>query len=147
MRTLQQRRAEHALRAIKERGKADPNVQSSYRSYVNALPATILNNGLGQAAATLLAAAKGKTGDAHHLLYEDLSAWLCGNRELRGLPLEGDLIEALMEHDQHVYVRAQGEALSYLQWLKQFARAYLRSSEEDAQNDAGRTDGRVGETA
>lgn len=145
MRTLQQQRAGHALKTIRRRceeHEADLKLQGAYLAYVNALPATILNNGLGQAATMLVAAAKGNAQDAHQLLYDDLSAWLSGNEALAGLPLEGDLIEALMESDQDIYVHAQGEALSYLHWLKQFARAYLRS-EADEQSDVGSTNGSV----
>ena len=39
------------------------------------------------------------------------------------------VIERLMDGNQDIYVRAQAETMSYLNWLKQFARAYLKEQE------------------
>jgi len=126
-RTLPQLRAAHALGAVDRRRSLTETAQKEYVSYVNALPATIVMNGLGQAAAMLLARAKGQKNDSHHLLYDDLQAWLCGNKDLPSLGLQGDLVTAIMEGDQDTYVLAQTEALSYCTWLKRFAVAYLKS--------------------
>lgn len=120
--SLDQRRAEHALKCIKEREKDAK--QSDYLSYVKALPATILQNGLGQAMATLLAAAKGKENDSHYRLYKDVQSWLCGSGEDAIFP-EGDLLEAITSNDQQHYLKAQAEAQAYLVWLKKFAAAFL----------------------
>jgi CRISPR-associated protein Cmr5 len=117
--TLAQRRAAYALErinALKETGG-----YGNYVSYVKSLPAAILINGLGQAAATLLAA----NDDPHKILYTQLSTWLCG--DLPEMPYQGapDLIRALVTHDQSLYLRAQGESLLLLEWLKKFATAFL----------------------
>lgn len=125
-RTLQQQRAAHALAAIELHRSRPDTQQKSYVSYVNALPAMIVMNGLGQAAAMLLARAKGDARKPHRLLYDDLSAWLCGNEALPALPLDGDLVTAIMNGDQGTYLRAQAEALAYCTWLKRFAAAYLK---------------------
>ncbi len=123
--TIDQKRATHALRCIKSiRGK-----EGHYISYVSALPAVIVTNGLGQALATELAKAKGKKEDPHYKLYEHIAGWLSQQVS----KLNGDsntLIERLMENDQDVYLRAQAEAMAYVHWLKQFARAYLKETED-----------------
>ncbi|MFB6271712.1 MAG: type III-B CRISPR module-associated protein Cmr5 [Salinibacter sp.] len=123
--TLAQRRAAdalgkvHKLQAEGQYGK--------YVSYVKGLPATILANGLGQAAATLLSAANGSRDDPNHVLYEHLSSWLC--RDDGDAPYDsGDLLEAITQNDEDHYIRAQAEALAYLEWLKRFAAALLEES-------------------
>lgn len=131
--TIEQARARHALDCVRA-VKKDPG---KYGSYVKQLPASILMSGLGQAAATLLAASRGKQ-DAHRTLYDHLQAWLC--TECPDAPYQGQhsLIDAIAKGDQDAYVRAQAEALRWLEWLKKFAQAYL---------SAGHTDDDTGEHA
>lgn len=125
-RTLEQLRAEHALEKIKEIKDTD---YGHYVSYVSSLPATIVMNGLGQALAMLLAQSKSDKKDPHYFLYEHVASWLAKQiKELQGKPEE--VIEKLMENSQDVYLQGQAEAMTYLHWLKQFARAYLREKEE-----------------
>lgn len=125
VRSLEQERAADALRKVRARqGQA-----GYYVSYVSALPATIVMNGLGQALVMLLAKAKGKQENDHYHLYSDLASWLSHRVEgLKASSVDG-VIERLMEGDQDLYVRAQTEAMAYLHWLKQFARAYLKEKE------------------
>lgn len=125
-RTLDQERAEHALERIREiRGKND----GYYISYVSALPASIVMNGLGQALVTQLAKSKKDAStDSHHLLYTHVASWLSRQIQELHVPSENDLtmvIDRMMAADQQIYLRAQAEAMAYLNWLKQFARAYL----------------------
>jgi CRISPR-associated protein Cmr5 len=125
MRTLDQKRAEHALEEIKKIGNKE---YGHYVSYVSGLPATIVMNGLGQALVTLLA----KDDNSHKMLFDSVAGWLC--EQIPGLGGEPDgLIERMMDQDQAVYIHAQAEAMAYLSWLKQFARAYLQ--EKKVQND------------
>ena len=121
--SLDLQRAEHALLVI-EALKGE-NIRH-YVSYVSALPATILQNGLGQALATLLSAAKGKSDDPHQKLYDQMQGWLC--RGDADAPYkEGDnLIKAIVEGDEQTYLHAHAEALAYLVWLKKFAVAFLK---------------------
>jgi CRISPR-associated protein Cmr5 len=127
-RTLDQERAEHALKQIRELEEKGSDKYKNYVSYVSALPATIVTNGLGQALASLLAKAKGEAADPHYLLYSHVASWLC--QKLTDPKKDKDsFIDHLMEEDQHFYIRAQAEAIAYLNWLKQFARAYLREPE------------------
>jgi len=123
--TLDQRRAVDSLTRVKQLKKSgDPG---KYASYVKSLPASILQNGLGQALATLLAAAKGNTSDAHYVLYSHLHQWLCSDSDDAVYRKAGDVLEALIQHDEKLYLHAQAESLAYLEWLKKFAVAYLSS--------------------
>ena len=134
--SLDQRRAKHALKRIKTR-QVDGTKQSDYLSYVKALPATILQNGLGQAMATLLAAAKGKEKDSHYRLYQDVQSWLCGGDQESPFPKrEGqNLIEEITKSEQQRYLKAQAEAQAYLIWLKKFAAAFLDNKPHEKQHD------------
>ena len=118
------RRAQHALARV--RTKHGRNY-GKYVSYAKALPAEILQMGLGQALATLLSAAKGATSDPHYLLYDDVKDWLTG-RDNPDAPYAGqsDLMTAITQRDEAAYLHAQAEALAYLEWLKKFAVAFLQ---------------------
>lgn len=137
--TIAQRRAAHALACIerhlqRNRDRSEPDY-GNYISYVEALPATILMNGLGQACATLLSKDEGKLDRPHGLLYADLQDWLCGNgvaAPFRDSQYHGEdrLMQALCNSSQNYYLHAQTEAMAYLVWLKKFARAYLQRVEQ-----------------
>lgn len=119
---LSQRRARHALAAIREMENKDCG---HYVSYVNALPAAILQNGLGQALAALNAGDE----EGRKFLYQQISAWLCNTREDAPYPAESDVLEAITQQDEDAYLIAQAEALAYLEWLKKFANAFLKRPE------------------
>lgn len=127
-RTLEQERAAHALSKVRQiQETIDPNKADKYASYVESLPATILNNGLGQALATLLAQSnKGDREDSHYQLYTHVQEWLCRDDPQAPYRSAGDLMEAIVSNDRQLYLRAQVEALSWLNWLKKFAVAYLK---------------------
>ncbi|MDZ4778779.1 MAG: type III-B CRISPR module-associated protein Cmr5 [Planctomycetia bacterium] len=126
--TLEQQRAAHALDKVN--GVKSERLAGDYKSYCESLSATIVMNGLGQACATLLAQAKGKTGDddAHRRLFDDLEDWLCGKQARVGL--SKPLIDSLVKSDQTIYCHAQAEALAYLVWLKKFAQAFLSKADK-----------------
>ncbi len=135
-RSLDQRRAAHALGRIRKR-QAHPK-QSDYLAYVKALPASILQNGFGQAMATLRAAAKSEDrSDPHLLLYQDVQDWLCGGDEDAPYRNARDLFEAIVGNDQRTYLRAHAEAQSYLDWLKKFAAAWLKPSPKQSSEEGG----------
>lgn len=129
--TLEQKRASFALEKIRGLQLKGPNCYGHYVSYVSALPATIVMNGLGQALTTLVAKAKGKRDDPHRILFDHVAEWL--NKEIEALRVPPNdltfVIDRLMETDQETYVHAQAETMAYLYWLKQFARAYLKTPE------------------
>ncbi len=137
-RNLEQQRAKDALDKVKKRLKdfeKDKNKIERYLTKAKNLPATIIMCGLGQTAATLISVGKGEKINPDQMLYEDLSFWLCDNREDAPYREEGDLIEAIVNNDRSKYIKAQVEALKWLEWLKKFATAYL-SFEEGENNEA-----------
>ena len=123
--SLDQRRARHALHRIKQHQNDDR--RSDYLSYAKALPASIQQNGLGQALATLLAAAKGDQRNPHHVLFADVQDWLCGDDDDAPYRNARDLFSAITENKQQHYLHAQDEAQAYLNWMKKFAAAYLQA--------------------
>lgn len=134
-------RAEHALKIVQSLQNQPFTFRSKYVSYVESLPAQIITNGLGQAMATLLASAKGKKEDPHYVLYQNLQEWLC--KECKDAPYAGkkDLIKAVVKGDRDQYLRAQHEALAWLEWHKKLSVAYLLMEEsgepENSSSDSG----------
>jgi len=126
-RSLDMKRAEHALKAIQS---LQDKSNGHYVSYVRALPANILQNGLGQSLATLLAAgSKSRQDDPHIMLYEQLQTWLCADRETAPYRSQSNLLKAITEGNEKDYLYAHTEALAYLNWLKKLAVAYLKDSD------------------
>ncbi len=118
--SLAQKRARHALDAIN-------NIKDDYGkyvSYVSALPATIIMSGLGQALAMLKAGKK----PGHGILFNHMQDWLCSGWE-HG-PYSGDILQAIIGGNEDDYIRAQAEAMEYLEWLKKFAVAFLDKGED-----------------
>jgi CRISPR-associated protein Cmr5 len=122
-----QRRPRHALERIEDLNGKPPG---NYVSYVKALPATIIKNGLGQAIAMELMGAQ--KDDGHKRLYQDCEQWLCAGwstspirRPAEELNNRGALIKAIVASDADTCVRLQIETLEYLSWLKKFAVAFL----------------------
>jgi len=128
--SLAQRRAAHALARVRKHAAAGITSYGNYVSYVSALPATILANGLGQAAATLLSQ---KTKKGHQQLFDDLQHWLCGDDP--AAPFRNStapapkLLSAITAGSESDYLRAQTEALAYLVWLKKLANGLLDAPE------------------
>lgn len=126
--TLGQKRAAHALKAIAK--LVEKNNYGNFGSYVQRLPATIVMNGLGQAMAGELAAGRGGKDDderAHKTLFGFVESWLW---ESKTYPNDEGLMEAIVKSNQEDYVRAQAEALAYLDWLKKFSQAYLNGDKD-----------------
>jgi CRISPR-associated protein Cmr5 len=133
------------LRAKDALGKIDSlkaealegNQYGNYVSYVEALPAAILQNGLGQALAILLAGAKlaraenerGTDEKAYEKLYDQIHGWLCRDNDEAPYREKPDLMDAIVNGDEDSYIRAQAETLAYLRWLKKFAVAFLKKKE------------------
>ncbi|MCX8207741.1 MAG: type III-B CRISPR module-associated protein Cmr5 [Methanothrix sp.] len=124
MRSLEQERAAHALKAVNS--IRNESYASKFRSYVERLPAAIVMNGLGQAMAGELAAGgraeKNEDALAHKKLYDLVAEWI----RMRGIYSSDEgLIDAIVKGEQDQYVLAQAEALAYLEWLKKFSQAFL----------------------
>jgi CRISPR-associated protein Cmr5 len=124
--SLAQLRARHALQAVEALVARGPAGYGQYVSYVQALPASIRSLGLGQALAFLLAKAEGNPGAPHGLLYGHVESWLRGRNILDAPDAAGrSLMDLLTGGRQEQYLRAQVEAMAYLEWLKKFAVALL----------------------
>jgi len=131
--TLEQRRAAHALRRVEDLSAESKEFRKSYRSYVDRLGPMIVTNGLGQALATERASAgpnpEKDDARAHAELYAGLQDWL-GSRPDGAYQGAKDLLQAIVRGDQAAYVRAQAEALAWLEWHKKFCRAAFPSGGE-----------------
>lgn len=134
MMTVEQRRAADALARVNELNSRSEGFKKRYRAYVDRLCPAIVMNGLGQALATERAAAGSNPQKdderAHHELYMSLQRWLC--RPDGGVyPSKPDLLQAIMSHEESFYLRAQAEALAWLDWHKKFCRASFPQGEEE----------------
>ncbi|MBV1868049.1 MAG: type III-B CRISPR module-associated protein Cmr5 [Marinosulfonomonas sp.] len=131
-----QERAVHALEKITTLAALPVSDRGKYVSYVKALPANIFMSGLGQAMAMEKASHKYE-GHAH--LFSHVQSWLCngGGNGWKSSPYRTntDLLRAICGGSQDDYIRAQAEALEYLNWLKKFAVAYLTETTEPKSSD------------
>lgn len=133
MPSLAQRRAAHALACIEQLQHGDVDY-GNYKSYAKALPANILMSGLGQAVATMRSRVGKRAG--YQQLYNHLEDWLCGKdadapyHNFQAAGNRSTLLHAITQHDQDTYIRAQAEALAYLEWLRKFAEAFLEDGAE-----------------
>lgn len=93
------------LPAYSTRQQKEEKWQGNYKSYVKALPAAIVNNRLGQATVTKLAAGKGHQENAHGQLYLDPASWLCGeygSYYSGGAGHEKRLMKSIIDGDQEL---------------------------------------------
>jgi len=140
-RTLEQKRAQYSLEFIQglrndQVATGDmPEINATLRDKLNTLiqkaPVQIMQNGMGQLLAFLLADNGGKTGkhrEPSKIFYDFLAGWLCGPTEPAypcRIYSQGDLIKQLCDGDRRQYIRTQQEALALLTWTKKFAAAWL----------------------
>lgn len=122
--TAQQRRAKWALEKVEDARNSGVS-RKEYKSYASAFPAMIQMNGLGQAAAFYRS--KGAGNDAKDIAYRSLYDLLSGWLTQCGQPYDGcnDLLADITSRDMHAYRLAQAEALTLLDWMKKFAKAYM----------------------
>jgi len=119
LRALGQERAANALARARDLDAKPPRdfSRKAYRSYVDRLGPTILMNGLGQALATEHSGSE----PAHKALYTSVQRWLCRKD---GVYAEGeDALSAITQGGEREYLRAQFEALAWLEWHKKACRA------------------------
>lgn len=125
--TMEQQRAEFALKAVEGYAQLDKTRQTELRRYLIQIPALIHMNGLGQALAFYRM--KGKDS-SHEMIYQMLGQWLCQERAGRVFDgQEEDLLRAITSADMFRYMAAQNEALALLEWLKKFATALLHKED------------------
>lgn len=136
-RTLEMERAADALEKVQQiKERSDAKAQERYVRYVERLPAMILTNGLGQAMAFLLQVASREKTEEYRWLYENLQDWLC--RPDDRAPYKGaeSLIDAIINGERDAYIRAQREALAWLEWHKKLAVGFLANPERSKEDAA-----------
>lgn len=134
--TLDQRRAQHAWKAVEGAGKSqDPK---DFAREAKRLPVRIKTAGLGQALAFLLAKAKSDKdgGDHRSRLLEELGDWLLEKRKVFRRPNVPEknrdlLVQAIIGGNANQLRRATEEALLYLQWLTRFSEAEFKPDEDE----------------
>ena len=123
LRSMDQERAEFALRKIEATLQCEHKMQAEVRRYLNNLPALIRINGLGQALAFFRMK---DAGSGHRHIYNMVGAWLCeANSAGRVFHENPDVLTAITKSDMQHYMAAQNESLALLEWLKKFAIALL----------------------
>ena len=123
---IEQQRAKYALQCIQHLADNLPEKsQGELISYANSLPAMIHMNGLGQAMA--FCKLKAKDRDSYHALYQLVSDWLCQDQQ--PYAGKGDVMTGITECDRQHYQLAQAEALALMNWVKKFAKAFLKNEE------------------
>jgi len=117
MNTLGQQRSAFALNKVCE---IPNNLKDKFKPFSAGMPAMILQNGLGQSMAFLLA----KGSDTHKTMFDIIQAWLnvVNNVDSHG---EKDFVEKISEMEQSKYLNAQKETLKLLEWVKRYANAGL----------------------
>src|SRR3990167_2111292 len=139
LQTLEQKRAKGAWSYIDyvnndlDRGeiKDISKFQNEYCSTVMKLSSLILTNGLGQTLAFLKSKGKGEKKKPQEMVYQHLQEWLINIDVINwGSVKKGELIERIMLIDSNKYRLVTTEALSFLNWLKRFEDAMLKSGGE-----------------
>ncbi|MFP3869624.1 MAG: type III-B CRISPR module-associated protein Cmr5 [Syntrophobacteria bacterium] len=124
MQTMSQLRAQTAMQLLLEIGectkdnKDKKKEREEFAQLCKSFPTMILQNGLGQALAFILA----KKQQHYTRLYEGLEQWLGENHRRM---ISGNLLRAIVEMQACQYVEVQREALKFLEWVKRFAVAEI----------------------
>lgn len=120
-RTIEQRRAEAAARAVSSVSK---DQAEAYAKFIRKVPSMLTTQGLGQTVAYLRSKQDQRTAkDA----LKHLRKWLTSSDGLIGWP-EGDddaFQAQIAQCDNASYYLALGEAITYVGWLKRLSQARL----------------------
>ena len=123
--TVAQMRAKHALGRITSY-QTEEDKQKRFNSYIASFGPMILMSGFGQACAFYVANKKTE----HKEVLDAVEDWL----KKEGRPFHGqddNIIQCITNCDSSTYRLAQIETLAYLDWLKKFGKAFLKSEEGD----------------
>jgi len=129
LQTISQQRAKHALENIQQ--YQDKSYAGKLKGYIVSFAPMILMSGFGQACAFYVS----KSGDkkeeekAYQKAQTILWDWL--HQHVTAFGSQPDLMTAIVHCDAKKYQLAQVEALEYLNWLKKFAKAYLKGDDRD----------------
>jgi CRISPR-associated protein Cmr5 len=122
--TIEQERAKFALGFVNDKTKDKD--REDYKTLIKRLPAMVLNNGIGQALAFLLAKAETDQNKPSYKLFGALKEWLRTQNVYTG----DDLMDALTKGTRAQYMQARHETLKLLTWMTKFADAYLAEGAE-----------------
>lgn len=133
--TLDQRRAQHAWKAVERAGQlSSKDAKKDFAREAKRLPVRIKTAGLGQALAFLNAKSKSDSEDYRGQLLKELGNWLLKERRLapwpKGATDRDAVIQAIIGGDAKLLRRATEEALFYLQWLTRFSEAEFKPDED-----------------
>jgi CRISPR-associated protein Cmr5 len=118
MNTIAQKRS---LFALTELNKVPSESREKFKKLSAGLPAMILQNGLGQTLAFLLAKGKGEAGE-HTSAFNIIAGWL-KDQNIIGDARSSAVVKELSSITQGKYLKGQEEALSVLEWVKRYANA------------------------
>jgi len=118
LQTISQQRAKHALDGVNN--WRDKDGEADIQRHIIGMPAMILMSGFGQTCAFY------KSKKEHHeRILNQLGNWL----EKQQIFSSNDVMREIVHCDAKNYQLAQAETLEYLNWLKKFAKAYLKGDE------------------
>ena len=110
MKTREQLRAERANAFV---AGVKPEQIEEYTSELRALPASVVQNGLGAALAYL----RGRPGAGRQTLYDHLSAWVS---DVIFAEPKTDLLQLVVSNPASRLMRAHEETLAFATWLRRF---------------------------
>lgn len=117
MQTLDQERAKFAWNCVKD-------VSKEYANLAKGAPALVMGNGLMQALAFLQ-----NKGGAATKLADHVQEWVSARLGLEKSDFKS-FMGLLVQGDSERLLRATEEALEVLRWIRQFASASVKGSEE-----------------
>lgn len=140
--TLEQQRAKHAFKAVRDVVDNHAEDSGKYKSYAKKVPMMIKTNGLGATLAFMKGKSKKET--AYHLLLETTTAWLKkadttfdlftpssslrqaqgANRQAQGTA-DADLLDTLVKQNSDDYRRVTLEVMALYGWLRRFVEAEI----------------------
>lgn len=125
-RNTEQRRGQRAWENVQTAHDELHEKQKEYRSWARSLNAMIQINGLGQTLAFFKA--KGRSNQAHRLLFEQLSKWV--SVEIIHEERSDLLAWVVSQASGEQYRQATAECMAFGLWLRRFAEAELESDND-----------------
>lgn len=127
MLSLSQERSKFALEQLLNKKEEIKKMDKGreYKSFVAGVPAMILQNGLGQTLAFMLAK---KDEKKHIMTFDIIKDWLIHKGFIDGsIENRHDFMLKISELDQSQYLLIQEETLALLEWVKRYASSLAES--------------------
>jgi CRISPR-associated protein Cmr5 len=126
MNSMEQKRSDFALQQINSGMNGTKSISSDLATFIVGTPTMILQNGLGQTMAFLLAKCPSKEqtmANKHYFTFNAIVQWI---RKVKpAIPADPmGFFNTVSNLDQQDYLTLQDEALKMLQWLKRYAKAF-----------------------